>query len=333
MTAEPVAAARAATTDAGSDTAVRLQRAGRVAVRYARDVAIGAVFGALAVLLRWSVGLPPEILPFFTVVIAVCMVTVATGVAGGLTTMFLGGLLSWYFILGPHGWSLEGDQAYSLIGYFAVTSVILLTSQLYRASEQKRQAAALTMALREAEHQRLFAREMSHRLKNAIAIVQAMAGQTFPRDTPEVAKFDGRLTALAAAHNLLNEHVKQPTALVREVVETAVQPFSERPERFRLRGPDVSVPDQLVVSLSLALHELATNAVKYGALSSDAGSVSIDWSDAEGKLRLEWKEHDGPPVKAPSVQGFGARLLARAAMGADLRFEPGGLRCIITQRY
>ena len=167
---------------------------------------------------------------------------------------------------------------------------------------------------------------------SAMAIVQAMASQTFANDTPEVAKFDGRLQALADAHNLLNEHVKQPTASVDEVIETAIRPFRDRGDRFRVGGPPLPLPDQQVVSLSLALHELGTNAVKYGALSGANGWISIDWREVDGCIQLDWKEHDGPPVKAPSSKGFGSRLLARSAMGAKLKFERDGLRCTITVR-
>lgn len=301
--------------------------------RHLRNVGLGLLAAELAVLARYSLDLPPEVLPFFLVIIAICFVTVAAGLLGGLTTMIAGGLLTWYYLLEPNGsWTIGSAGFYALLGYFTVGSVILATSQLYRLSEQKRQSAALAHAVHEAEHQRLFAREMAHRLKNAMAIVQAMAGQTFHRDTPEVAKFTGRLKALADAHNLLNEHVKQPTASVTEVVETAVQPFRDRADRFRLSGPAMPLPDQQVVSLTLALHELGTNAVKYGALTDRHGWVSIDWTDEGGRLRLEWKEHDGPPVKAPSSKGFGSRLLARAAMGAKLRFEKDGLRCTIAAR-
>ena len=301
--------------------------------RHLLNIGLGVLAAEVAVLLRYSLDLPPHVLPFLTVVIAVCIVTVAAGLLGGLTTMVVGGVLTWYYLLNPSGtWALDRPGGYALLGYFAASSVILATSQLYRLSEQKRQAAVLAHAVQDAEHQRLFAREMAHRLKNAMAIVQAMAGQTFHEDTPEVAKFTGRLKALADAHNLLNEHVKQPTASVTEVVATAVEPFRDHRDRFRLSGPGLPLPDQQVVSLSVALHELGTNAVKYGALSDAHGWVSIDWAEDRGRLRLEWKEHDGPPVKAPSTKGFGSRLLARAAMGAKLRFEKDGLRCTIMAR-
>ena len=288
----------------------------------------------IAVGMRYAVKLPPDVLPFFAVVIAVCLVTVAAGFIGGMTTMIVGGLLTWFLILGHQwSWSLNAGDVYMLVGYFSVTIVILLTSQLYRKSEQERQAAALALAQREAEHQRLFAREMSHRLKNAMAIIQAMASQTFPRESIETSKFDGRLRALADAHNLLNEHVKQPTASVTELVETAIEPFRDRRDRFRISGPPMPLPDQQVVSLALALHELGTNAVKYGALSEAKGWVSIDWTDSGGRLKLKWKEHDGPPVATPTSTGFGSRLLERSAMGAEVHFEPDGLRCVIRQRF
>ena len=301
--------------------------------RHLINIALGFIAAEIAVLFRYALPLPPDVLPFVLVVIAVCLITVGAGLLGGLTTMIVGGLLTWYYFMKPSGsWELSGAGGYTLLGYFLVTGVILATSQLYRLSEQERQAAKLELALQEARHQRLFAREMSHRLKNAMAIVQAMASQTFANDSPEVAKFDGRLQALADAHNLLNEHVKQPTASVDEVIETAIRPFRDRGDRFRVSGPPLPLPDQQVVSLSLALHELGTNAVKYGALSGPGGWISIDWREVDGCILLDWKEHDGPPVKAPSSKGFGSRLLARAAMGAKLKFERDGLRCTITVR-
>ena len=302
-------------------------------MRHLLNFALGLLAAQAAVLLRFWLKIPTDVLPFFLVVIAVCLITVQAGLVGGITTMIAGGLLTWYYLLDPTGsWTLDSADEFSLLGYFSVSGVILATSQLYRLSEQKRQAVALELARQEARHQALFAREMSHRLKNAMAIVQAMASQTFTGDTPEVGKFNGRLMALADAHNLLNEHVKQPTASVAEVVDAAIRPFRDTQERFRVAGSETPLPDQQVVSLAIALHELGTNAVKYGALSKAEGWVSVDWTDADGRLQLEWKEHDGPPVKAPTSKGFGSRLLARAAMGTELHFDPDGLRCVFTSR-
>lgn len=297
-----------------------------------RNALIGCVAGAAAVALRYPFDLPPGVLPFFTVVIAVCVVTVTTGLIAGIAAALVGGILSWYLILTPGTWTLLGPGAYALIGYLAVIIVILMTSQMYRASERARQAAALALARSEAEQQALFAREMSHRLKNAMAIVQAMANQTFDKGNPDLIKFDGRLSALAQAHNLLNEHIRQPSADVRELVELAIMPFQDRAGRFILTGPSTTIPDQLVISLALALHELGTNAVKYGALSTQHGAVTVSWEQTDGKLRLEWQERDGPKVVKPKSTGFGTRLLKRTAMGSDLQFHADGLKCVISQK-
>jgi two-component sensor histidine kinase len=297
------------------------------------NVLAGVAAAIVAVWIRLAIDLPTYVLPFFLVVIAVCVTTVVAGLVGGLTATLVGGFATWYYILDPKGsWDLRGADLYALLGYFSVSLVILASSQLYRWSEKKRQSVALELALQEARHQQFFAREMSHRLKNAMAIVQAIASQTFKGDNPEVAKFEGRVRALASAHNLLNEHIKQPVAFVREVVETAIEPFHDGTDRFRIEGETIPLPDQQVVSLSLALHELATNAVKYGALGDSRGWVSIKWTCTDGCFELDWKEHDGPAVVAPLSKGFGSRLLARAAMGASLAFEPDGLRCVIRAR-
>ena len=307
----------------GSDRSGQIRRA-------ILNMLVGALAGAVAVEGRLLLNLPPEILPFFLVIIAICLVTVTSGVIGGVTAMIVGALGTWRYLLKPvDSWTIESQDYYVLIGFFLVALVILATSQLYRWSEKRRQAVALELALRDAQHQRLFAREMAHRLKNALSIAQAIANQTFSPGVPEVTKFEGRLRALAQAHALLNEHVKQPTASVSELVETAIEPFRDRSDRFRISGDPIPVPDQQVVTLSLALHELGTNAVKYGALRDAAGWISIAWTESGDWLDLEWKEHDGPPVAAPLSRGFGSRLLARSAMGATMSFEPDGLRCVI----
>lgn len=119
---------------------------------------------------------------------------------------------------------------------------------------------------------------------------------------------------------------------MRELVELAIMPFNDRAERFVLNGPAATIPDQQVISLALALHELGTNAVKYGALSVADGTITISWEQVDGKLRLEWQERDGPKVGKPKSTGFGTRLLRRTAMGSDLQFNPEGLTCVISQK-
>ena len=294
------------------------------------DIMVGAIVAGAAVALRMALPISPDLLPTLTVVIAVSVITFFVGFLAGITTAIVGGILSWYlFFATPSSWEFEYRTAVSLIGYAAVTSVILVTSLLYRQSEQRRRTFELELARGEVERAELFAREMAHRLKNALAIVQALAGQTFRDDNPDLAKFGARLKTLSGAHNLLNEHIREPTASLDEVVNMALEPFSNWEGRISRSGPPVIIRDQQVVSVALALHELGTNAVKYGALSDGDGRIDIRWTGNDGKFELVWKERDGPPVAAPERIGFGSKLLGRSSMRSELTFEPDGIRCII----
>lgn len=193
------------------------------------------------------------------------------------------------------------------------------------------------------ERQRLLVNELNHRVKNSLAVVQAIARQTLRdgRDMTEAREaLTARLLALAGAHDVLI-HENLAGADLAEVIERAVLAQLDRPERVRLAGPPVGMPAHTVLSLSLALHELATNALKYGALSIAAGRVNLSWRVAEGDgarlLHLRWVECDGPPVAPPTRKGFGSRLIERslaADLGGAVRlaYEPTGVVCEIDAR-
>ena len=190
------------------------------------------------------------------------------------------------------------------------------------------------------EHQRLLINELNHRVKNTLAVVQGLAQQSLRGDvSPEAAfaRFEARLTALAAAHSLLTRSNWEDAALdqvVRSAVEAAT---GEAGRRVVSAGPKVWVRPQTAVALSLALHELCTNALKHGALSRPEGGVEINWSLSEAApqvLGLVWREHGGPEVAPPKGKGFGRRLLeqglARELGGSvRLQFEPTGVVCTI----
>ncbi|NLS06253.1 PAS domain S-box protein [Rhizobium sp. P32RR-XVIII] len=193
-------------------------------------------------------------------------------------------------------------------------------------------------ARKEAERlQAMLAGELSHRVKNILAAVAAIARQTIGRDAAnkkDVEAFLARLTSLGRAQDLLLNGDWQHADL-RTVVEQAISPYPG--ERFRVEGPSVSLPPKAVVSLSLALHELATNAAKYGALSASTGLVSIDWQhdkSVNAVLRLRWKEEGGPDVLPPATKGFGSRLIERL-LAAELKgsceitFNRNGVECVI----
>lgn len=167
------------------------------------------------------------------------------------------------------------------------------------------------------EHQALLIRELNHRVKNTLAIVQGLAQQTFRGGsaTPAArAAFEGRLAALSAAHNLLTRANWQAAGLA-DVVAAATAPFG--PGRFDVGGPALRLPPKTAVSLALALHELATNAMKYGALSTPPGQVTIGWTADAGRLRFRWTERGGPPVTSPAAHGFGTRMIERG-LAAEL---------------
>jgi PAS domain S-box-containing protein len=179
--------------------------------------------------------------------------------------------------------------------------------------------------------------ESRHRIKNTLAIVQAIAGQTL-RSTPppEREAFQARLHALGGAHELLtSDHWDQ--APLRELVDHAVKPFgSGQDRRFIIDGPEISLPARTSLMLTLCLHELATNAAKYGALSNGTGQVHIAWEPIDNsgrqRLRLAWRESGGPPVKIPARKGFGSLLIESSFAGegeSSIEFAPGGLRCVL----
>ncbi|MCP4616006.1 MAG: sensor histidine kinase [Bradyrhizobium sp.] len=198
---------------------------------------------------------------------------------------------------------------------------------------------ATTIARGEMLHD-LLVEELNHRVKNTLAILQSIAAQTFrSASRPEREKFEGRLRALAEAHNLLSIEKWQGSDL-QDVIGRVLQPYLlSSPERMRLAGPKVPLAPRLAVVLSMILHEIATNAAKYGALSNDSGTVSLDWEafeeDGRRKLRLAWTEAGGPPVTAPVQRGFGSRLIERSARDqlggeATVDFLPRGVVCTVT---
>jgi two-component sensor histidine kinase len=167
------------------------------------------------------------------------------------------------------------------------------------------------------EHQRLLINELNHRVKNTLATVQSIATQTLRNATAldeAQAAFEARLMALSRAHNVLTRENWEGASL-RIIVTEAVAPYANaREDRLHVSGPDVRLSPRMALALAMALQELATNAVKYGALSNDTGEIRILWmldhTKAPPCLYLRWEESGGPPVQAPKRRGFGTRLIA-----------------------
>ncbi|WP_262030687.1 sensor histidine kinase [Microvirga sp. Mcv34] len=178
------------------------------------------------------------------------------------------------------------------------------------------------------EQQRFFLDELNHRVKNTLTTVQSIASQTLrTTESPTQFKeaFEGRLLALSKTHNLLTRKSWREAEL-RDVAEQELAPYRKQgDDRVVLTGPDVRLPARYAINLGLVLHELVTNAAKYGALSTNSGLLDVSWSVVENEghpdqLRISWTERGGPAVAPPKRQGFGSRLIRRSIEG-----ELGGL--------
>jgi two-component sensor histidine kinase len=223
-----------------------------------------------------------------------------------------------------------------LAGLTAQAAIALENSRLYRNAqseiEERKQAQT---------QQSLLIRELHHRVKNTLATVQAVVGAT-ARSALSIEDFYqafvGRIISLANTHSLLTEAVWQ-TASLREILEKELRPYNDtKGERIVLDGPAVELPSDAAVPIGMAIHELTTNAAKYGALSVPAGKVVVSWeaepAEDGTRLRLVWEERGGPTVSSPKRQGFGSRLLHRVLATqlnakVEMDFNPTGLRVAI----
>ncbi len=189
------------------------------------------------------------------------------------------------------------------------------------------------------EQQKLLIDELNHRVKNTLATVQSISMHTH-RSTPEafVERFEDRLVALSKAHDLLTRRRWTGVGLG-ELLDQELAPYTDRdPLRISLDGPELTLSARTGLALSMVLHELVTNAAKYGALAAEHGKVHVTWAQepegARNMLSLRWLESDGPEVAPPTRRGFGRQLIERNItkdLGgtAELQFAPSGLNCFI----
>jgi two-component sensor histidine kinase len=305
----------------------------------------GLMLAALAIALRSAVQqVAPGVAPFALIFPAVLAATMLSGWMAGALALMLASIADWrLFLPDPPGPAIltlrDAIELFLFVGSAAV--LIFLTEafvQGARASAQRRLREVREAQL-EQERQTWIAGELNHRVKNTLAIVQTIARQTFRderADPVASAEFSARLQALAGAHDLLLAGAWSAVDL-RQMITLAVSPFAPS-DRVTMEGPDLELSPQGALTLTLAFHELATNATKYGALSMSDGQVLIHW-DVLGHggaeiLRLSWQESGGPTVTTPSRRGFGSQLIERGLkqdLGAavTLKFAPSGLVCTI----
>jgi two-component sensor histidine kinase len=190
-----------------------------------------------------------------------------------------------------------------------------------------------------AERHKFLTEELTHRVKNTLATVLAIAGQTFRGETYKQARdiFNARIRTLDEAYKILTE-ASWSSGSMHRVADSALAPYRTDGDRFSIAGPEHDLRPHQALTMALALNELATNAMKYGALTSPTGRVEISWSVAMAEnspaFQFEWRESGGPEVVAPARSGFGSRLIKTMLSSdfggaVDILYEPGGLVCVL----
>lgn len=255
----------------------------------------------------------------------------------GIVALFLSLFLAWTF---GRNFTRAGSELAQRAGALGSGETLPPTSSHIEEFHAIGEALAKSSEkLQERDEQRLqLIAELNHRVKNTLAVVQSVATQTLRHSSSLAdarAAFSNRLQALAAAHDVLTRG-NWSGAELREIITGVTAPY-QTSAQIRFEGPRVSLQPTKAVALAMVFNELATNAAKYGALSSEAGTVAVTWTVEEDSgvptLKLLWHEHGGPAVTPPERQGFGSRLIQTNNVGSTtLKYLPNGVRCAVEMK-
>ncbi|MBM0170747.1 CHASE3 domain-containing protein [Altererythrobacter sp. C41] len=209
----------------------------------------------------------------------------------------------------------------------------VLVTRAARAEAEAAQAAALGEARDRAD---LLARELNHRVKNLFAVILAivrMSAKDTPEAKPVIERISERIHALLTAHEVTQGTLERPVASLRTLIETTLAPYRSEKLPAEIEGPEIELPAKQVTPLGLVLHELTTNAVKYGAWSR-GDLLEVRWREVDGSVAIEWREHGDAEGKEPEHKGFGSLLMTSAARQLrgeiDRRFGKDGVEVTIT---
>jgi two-component sensor histidine kinase len=282
---------------------------------------------AIAFLFRLQLGLlDHDASPFTMLYPAVLFAALWGGVRAGLLAVVLGGTLSWWAFFDPRFTfvpPLTFAKQLSLIIYVWASLMIVVGADYCR---------RLAKSLKdEEEFRNLVVKELGHRLKNKVATIQSIVAYQLRGHATTRSSILQRLSALSSA-DMLIEASQGQGAFIKDIIRTELGPYDI--SRAIIQGPQLFLPPKLALVLALVLHELATNAAKYGALSVPTGHISVSLSIAETKLFLQWKESGGPAVTIPTHKGFGSKLFSRALGQFDgiieTNFASVGLVCTMS---
>jgi two-component sensor histidine kinase len=288
--------------------------------------ALGCV-GAATLLEFVLLSLDDDISPLETFYPAVLFAALIGGIGPGVVSAVVGGLVACWALMPPYFSFVVSAYAdrITLLTYAVASALIVWGADYFR---------GLSKRLEDEEHfRKLAVEELAHRLKNKTATIQAIISIQL-RNNPQIRDdIIGRLIALANADGLLAQAHEQG-AFIHDIFAAELGPYVA--SRAVIKGPNVVLPPKHALTMALLVHELATNAAKYGALSVPAGRVLVTSSLSPPVLHLEWCESGGPAISAPTRQGFGLRLLQRALEQfqghAETAFAPTGLICKMSLR-
>jgi two-component sensor histidine kinase len=257
--------------------------------------------------------------PYYSATLVAALVGGAQ--AGGLAAISGAVAALWLFV--PPDWESHAFDREQLVSYFLFATsslVIIWAAKSYR---------ELLYRLREEEERRgLLNRELAHRTKNTLSIVQSLVSQTLRGEPVLRGKLNDRLTALAATSDLLVKSEWRSAGL-KEILAGEFAPYD--PARFAVDGADFECPAEVATLLALIFHELTTNAAKYGALSAPGGRIALSWIRTGERVDFEWRESGGPPPTTLRAEGFGTTLLRKGLRQfdgvVDMDFAPEGLCC------
>ncbi len=297
----------------------------RLSPGLAGTYAFAAFLVIAASLVRWGLGfLVEDTFVFAAYYPAVLFATYVGGARVGVFTAVLASAIGWWAFIPPHYtfFPISSGQETRVLGFLIASALIIWAADHYRKLMKRLED--------EEKFRKLAVEELAHRLKNKLATIQAIIGFQLREEPQTRDAILSRLTSLSATDDLIMSAQGQGAAF-RDILCTEFAPYAV--SRISMQGPDCVLSPKLALMMALLVHELATNAAKYGAFSNSSGTISIEWSISGGRLNVEWRESGGPVVRPPSHRGFGTRLFLRALDQFNGRveatFASSGLVCTL----
>ena len=302
---------------------------GEIALHVGATIGIAATATALRFLL--DPYLPPGF-PYLTFFPAVILTGFIFGMRAALLSVVLCGLAAWYWFIPPSdSFGLTYQSGVALAFYMVVVGIDLGILQLallaYRSQARARATVQQMLAL-----DKTVSEEVDHRMKNMLATVSGLVSLSRRHaQTPEelATKLQSRFAAMGEAVGLLRQSLSGASGDMAATLKSGLMPLGlVEGERLALSGPPLALKSSAIVALNLIVHELGTNAIKYGALSNEQGQVQVNWGDAPGsapaeQIEIVWTERGGPAPTAPTRQGFGSDLMTRMAtsLGGEVSYD------------